>query len=220
MIKCIQNISQYRLSSCLTHHNFDVNVRVTSYECHGIVNHWQFDCLFNSLLTKVLITGLCELNPLVTGCLPSRRAINEEIIYIWHHHVLKLVCKIVLTFPLYIISVRNRIHNAYSGYCYSSALKAFNFVDANQLHSNFLMGKWQFNSISILFTGEFHFFSSKLTKSYCLLTYQWLSAKILYLQMYQRQYSLHKVLDLVVFLPKRCCSIALQPTTWGMSLLL
>ena len=57
----------------------------TSHECHDILNHWQLQCLFNSLLmqtsketSKVVLLVLCEGNPQVTGGFPSQRAGNVE----------------------------------------------------------------------------------------------------------------------------------------------
>ena len=62
-------------------------ITVLSYEYHGISNHWQCVCLFNSLLKptkkyqRSLLLALCEGNPPVTGGFPSQRASNMESIF-------------------------------------------------------------------------------------------------------------------------------------------
>ena len=54
-------------------------------ERDGVSNHRLLDCFLNRLfrrrskkISKLLVTGLCEGNPPVTGGLPSQRASNAE----------------------------------------------------------------------------------------------------------------------------------------------
>ena len=61
-------------------------------ECNGISNYQHLDCLLNCLFrrrpkktSKLLVTGLCEGNSIVTGEFPAQRASNEENISIWWH---------------------------------------------------------------------------------------------------------------------------------------
>ena len=68
------------------HHYSDVTVM--SQECHGISNHWQLDCLLNSLFrltTTTKIPKLCITGPLwgestSIGGFPSQRASYAESI--------------------------------------------------------------------------------------------------------------------------------------------
>ena len=70
------------------------DITVTLHEHHGISDHQQLDCLFNSeiMLTSKgtsssVLLPLCEGNPLVTSGFPSQRATNAENVSIsWHHH--------------------------------------------------------------------------------------------------------------------------------------
>ena len=55
-----------------------------THERHGVLNHRQLDCLFNSSIklttkkTKRSITGPCEGNTSMTNEFPSQRVINAE----------------------------------------------------------------------------------------------------------------------------------------------
>ena len=59
----------------------------------GVLNHRRPDCLLKTLFrrrskktSKLRVTGLCEVNPPVTGGFPSQRASNAENVSIWWHH--------------------------------------------------------------------------------------------------------------------------------------
>ena len=64
-------------------------------ERDGVSNHRRVDGLLNRSFrrrakktSKLLVTGLCEENSLVTGELPSQRASNAGNVFIWwRHHV-------------------------------------------------------------------------------------------------------------------------------------
>ena len=68
-----------------------------SHECHGILNHWQFNCLLNSFLWMItkkhqnsVLLALCQENPPLTDGFPSQRAnYVESISMLWCHHDLK-----------------------------------------------------------------------------------------------------------------------------------
>ena len=62
-------------------------------ECDGVSNHCHLDCLLGRLFrrrskktSKLLVTGLCEGNALVTGGFPSLWASNAENVSIWLSH--------------------------------------------------------------------------------------------------------------------------------------
>ena len=69
----------------------------------GVWNHQRIDCLLSRLFrcrskktSKLLVIGLCEGNPPVTGEFPSQRASNADNVSIWwRHHVVYLLatCK-------------------------------------------------------------------------------------------------------------------------------
>ena len=58
--------------------------RVMSHECHGITNHWQLNCLFNSSSSlskkKSLLLAFCEGNPAPVDS-------THKVIYRNHFHV-------------------------------------------------------------------------------------------------------------------------------------
>ena len=60
-------------------------ITLTSHERHSILNHRQFDCLFNSLFrlktkkTWTLIASRLEGNPLMTGGSPNKRSIMVKV---------------------------------------------------------------------------------------------------------------------------------------------
>ena len=71
-----------------------VHISDVTMSRYGVSNHRHLDYLFNRLLrwtlqkaSKLRVTGLCEVNPLVTGGFPSQRAGNlEEVSVWWRHH--------------------------------------------------------------------------------------------------------------------------------------
>ena len=62
-------------------------------ERDGVSNHQSLDCLHNRLFRskktpKLCVTGLCEVNPPVTGGFTSQRASNVQNVFMWwRHHV-------------------------------------------------------------------------------------------------------------------------------------
>ena len=59
----------------------------------GFLNHRRRDCLLNRLfrcrsknISKLIVTGLCEGNPWVTGEFPAQRSSNAENVSIWWRH--------------------------------------------------------------------------------------------------------------------------------------
>ena len=62
-------------------------------ERDGVSNHQPHDCLLSRLfrrrskkISKLLVTGLCEWNSLVTGEIPAQRASDAEIVSFWWRH--------------------------------------------------------------------------------------------------------------------------------------
>ena len=63
-------------------------------ESNGVSNHRRHECLLNRLFrrrskktSKLLVTGLCEGNPLVTSEFPTQRVSNAENVSIWWRHI-------------------------------------------------------------------------------------------------------------------------------------
>ena len=79
----------------ICNHHGDISLQWRNDGRDGVSRHRRLDCLFNRLFrcwskktSKVRVTGLCEVNPPVTGGFPSRQDSDAEKVFIWwRHHV-------------------------------------------------------------------------------------------------------------------------------------
>ena len=79
----IDNKAQWRTNPLELRHN----------ECNGVSKHQRLACLLNCLLrrrskktSKLHVTGLCDVNPPMTGGFPSQMDSNAENVSIWWRH--------------------------------------------------------------------------------------------------------------------------------------
>ena len=115
----------YRHSEC--HTSGDVYTTMTSYIPHGVSNHWQVHCLFNSLLeltteetSNAASLALCE-----KGVFPSQVTNNAESVSMpWRHHEVlttvlisqhTLLSHIKQTLRYFIRRLRNTMPNLHDG---------------------------------------------------------------------------------------------------------
>ena len=88
------------VTEAVNYHGMTYPLQWCHNERHCVSNHWRLGCLLSRLLSrksgkisKLRITGLCELNSPVTGGFLSQRARNADNVSIWwRHHVRGFPC--------------------------------------------------------------------------------------------------------------------------------